>query len=117
VKGSELSVAIAKILDKKQAKDIKVLKIKDLTIVTDYIVIATGNSTTQVRALADEVEFRLKQDYNLAPTKVEGYERRNWILLDYDTVIVHVFLPEMRSYYNLDKLWSDGEEINVNLDD
>lgn len=117
MKGLELSTAVAKILDEKKAADVKVLKIQDLTIVTDYIVIATGNSTTQVKSLADEVEFKLKQLYSLEPTRVEGYESKNWILIDYDTVIVHIFHPEAREYYNLDKLWADGEEIAIDLKD
>lgn len=117
MKGLELSTAIAKILDTKKAHDVKVLKIEDLTIVTDYIVIATGTSTTQVKALADEVDFQLEKQYGMKPTRVEGYESKNWILMDYDTVIVHVFHPEARNYYNLDKLWADGEEIAINLED
>lgn len=115
MKGLELSTAIAKILDEKKTRDIKVLKIEDLTIVTDYIVIATGTSTTQVKSLADEVEFKLSTQYNMKPTRVEGYESKNWILMDYDTVIVHVFHPDARDYYNLDKLWADGEEIAIDL--
>ena len=115
MKGLELSTAIAKILDAKKAHDVKVLKIEDLTIVTDYIVIATGTSTTQVKALADEVEYQLETQHGMSPSRVEGYESKNWILMDYDTVIVHVFHPEARNYYNLDKLWADGEEIELNL--
>lgn len=116
MKGLELSTAIAKILDEKKAREIKVLKIEDLTIVTDYIVIATGTSTTQVKSLADEVDFKLNQLYSLQPTRVEGYESKNWILMDYDTVIVHIFHPEARDYYNLDKLWADGEEVVIDLE-
>ena len=115
MKGLELSTAIAKILDTKKAHDVKVLKIEDLTIVTDYIVIATGTSTTQVKALADEVEYQLETQHGMSPSRVEGYESKNWILMDYDTVIVHVFHPEARNYYNLDKLWADGEEIEIEL--
>lgn len=115
MRGLELSKAIAKILDEKKARDIKVLKIQDLTIVTDYIVIATGTSTTQVKALADEVEFKINEQYNLKPSRIEGYETQSWILIDYDTVIVHVFHPDARDYYNLDKLWADGEEIDIQL--
>ena len=106
MKGLELSTAIAKILDNKKAHDVKVLKIEDLTIVTDYIVIATGTSTTQVKALADEVEFQLETQHGMRPSRVEGYESKNWILMDYDTVIVHVFHPEARNYYNKGKWFS-----------
>ena len=116
MKGSELSRVIAKILDEKKASELKVLKIQDLTIVTDYIVIASGTSFTQVRSLADEVEFKLQEELGLSPSHMEGYDSRHWILLDYDTVIVHIFHPEARNYYNLDKLWADGEEVELNLE-
>ena len=114
--GLDLSKKIAGYLDNKKAQDVKIIKIDDLTVVTDYIVIATGTSTTQVKALADEVEYQLETQFSLSPSRVEGYESKNWILMDYDTVIVHVFHPEARNYYNLDKLWADGEEIELNLD-
>ena len=113
--GLELSGNIAKILDEKKARDLKVLKIQDLTVVTDYIVVATGTSTTQVKSLADEVEYKLNEQFGIKPTRIEGYESQSWILMDYDTVIVHVFTPDARDYYTLDKLWADGEEIAVEL--
>ncbi len=113
MKDLQLAQEIVKILDDKKANDIKVLKIEDLTVVTNYIVIATGNSTTQVRALSDEVDFKLKTEHNIMYSRIEGYDSKNWILVDYDTVILHVFLPDSRDYYNLDKLWADGQEIDI----
>ena len=115
MKGLELSKKIAGYLDTKKAKDIKIIKIDDLTVVTDYIVIATGTSTTQVKSLADEVDFMVDKELGKQPARVEGYESKNWILLDYETVIVHVFHPQAREYYNLDKLWADGTEIEFEL--
>lgn len=114
--GLELSKKIAGYLDTKKAKDIRIIKIDDLTVVTDYIVIATGTSTTQVKALADEVDFMADKELGIKPARVEGYESKNWILLDYETVIVHVFHPQAREYYNLDKLWADGTEIEFTLE-
>lgn len=111
--GLELSKKIAEYLEEKKAQDIKVIKIEDLTVVTDYIVVATGTSTTQVRSLADEVEFQVKAKLEIVPSRIEGYESQNWILIDYDTVIVHIFHPQAREYYNLDKLWADGVEIEI----
>ncbi len=111
--GLELSKKIAGYLDNKKAQDIKVIKIEDLTVVTDYIVIATGTSTTQVKALADEVDFMVEKELGIQPARVEGYESKNWILLDYETVIVHVFHPQAREYYNLDKLWADGTPVEI----
>lgn len=111
--GLELSKKIAGYLDNKKAQDIKIIKIDDLTVVTDYIVIATGTSTTQVKSLADEVDFMVNKELGIAPARVEGYESKNWILLDYETVIVHVFHPQAREYYNLDKLWADGTPVEM----
>ena len=113
--GLELSKKIAGYLDNKKAHDVKIIKIDDLTVVTDYIVIATGTSTTQVKSLADEVDFMVEKELEIKPARVEGYESKNWILIDYETVIVHVFHPQAREYYDLDKLWADGTEIEFEL--
>ena len=113
--GLELSKKIAGYLDAKKAKDIKIIKIDDLTVVTDYIVIATGTSTTQVKSLADEADYMVEKELGIKPARVEGYESKNWILIDYETVIVHVFHPQAREYYDLDKLWADGTEIEFEL--
>lgn len=110
-----LATEAAKALSSKKAQDIKVIKIRDLTVVTDYFVIASGTSTTQVKALAEEVEFKLAQQ-DIKPLRTEGYDSKNWILLDYGNVIVHVFYPESRDYYDLERLWADGEEIELALD-
>ena len=87
-----LAIEIAKILDKKKAHDVRVLKVESLTVLTDYFVIASGTSTTQVASLADEVEYELSQK-GLEPYSTEGYDSKNWVLLDYSNVIVHVFVP------------------------
>ena len=105
-----LAIEIAKILDKKKAHDVRVLKVESLTVLTDYFVIASGTSTTQVASLADEVEYELSQK-GLEPYSTEGYDSKNWVLLDYSNVIVHVFVPNTRTYYDLEHLWADGETI------
>ena len=107
-----LAIEIAKILDKKKAHDVRVLKVESLTVLTDYFVIASGTSTTQVASLADEVEFELSQK-GLEPYSTEGYDSKNWVLLDYSNVIVHVFVPNTRTYYDLEHLWADGEPIDI----
>ena len=108
----QLATAIAKVLDKKKASDVKVLKVRDLTVLTDYFVIATGTSSTHVKSLAEEVEFQLGEQ-GAKPLRTEGYDSKNWILLDYGTVIVHVFYPEARSFYDLEHLWADAEPVDV----
>ena len=105
----EISV---KALDSKRAEDIKVIGIRDLTVIADYFVIANGTSTTQTKALADEVEYKLKEN-GLMPLRIEGYQSANWIVLDYGSVVVHVFYKETRQFYNLERLWSDGEQIDI----
>ena len=112
MESKELAIRIAKILDKKMAEGLQVLSIRDLTVLADYFVIASGTSSTHVRSLADEVEFQLGQQ-GVEPQRVEGYEARNWILMDYGGVIVHIFYPEARSYYDLEHLWADAQPVDL----
>ena len=106
----ELANAIYEILDDRKANDVKVLHVEKKTVIADYFVLCTGNSSTQVKALADEVEYKTTLR-GKAPTNVEGKDNTAWIILDYDNVIVHVFSREAREYYNLDKLYSGNVEI------
>lgn len=103
---------IVKTLDRKKAQDVKVLKVTDLTILADYFIIANGGSTTQTKSLAGEVEFQLSQA-GVEPTRTEGYSSSEWIVLDYSDIIVHVFNKDSRDYYQLERLWADGEEVDV----
>ena len=107
-----LAIEIAKILDKKKAQDVRVLKLDSLTVLTAYFVIASGTSTTQVGSLADEVEYELSQS-GIESHTTEGFDSKNWVLLDYSSVIVHVFVPNTRTYYDLEHLWADGEPIDI----
>ena len=105
-----VSIAV-KALDNKKAEEIKVIKISELTVMADYFIIANGNTNTHVRALAEEVEYELSK----AGEQVRSIEGRStgWVLLDYSSVLVHVFTPRDREYYNLERLWQDGEEIDI----
>ncbi|MBQ2676028.1 MAG: ribosome silencing factor [Clostridia bacterium] len=106
-----LKIAV-KALDDKKAHDIKVIKVDDLTVLADYFVIATGNSNTQVRALADEVDYKLSES-GVQPHHIEG-KSSGWILLDYSSVVVHVFYKDAREFYSLERLWQDGTDVDVN---
>lgn len=106
-----LEIAV-KALDSKKAEDIQVIKIKDLSIIADYFIIADGTSSTQTRALADEVEFKLGES-GVKPRQVQGNNGSNWIVLDYSDIVIHVFSRDQREFYNLERLWSDGEQIDV----
>ena len=109
----DLAIQIAAILDKKKDTRVKVLRVHDLTVMADYFVIASGTSSTHVKSLAEEAEFQLKEQ-GIAPIRTEGFNTQNWFILDYGSVIVHVFSPDAREFYDLDHLWADGE--NVPLD-
>ena len=108
----ELAKEAAKILDSKKGIDIQAIGVREGTTLADYFVIAAGGSGTQVKALADEVEFQLKQ-LGISPNHIEGHRSNTWILLDYGNVVVHVFLKETRDFYDLERLWQDGEQIDL----
>jgi len=108
----ELVKAIAEILDSKKAIDITAIHTTEQTIITDYFLICSGTSTTHVKALAEELEFEMKKRHGILPKGVEG-RASGWILLDYGTVLVHVFMKEQREYYNLERLWEDSARVDV----
>lgn len=112
MKSLELAEHAVQVLDEKKAMDLKLIKIGDISVLADYFVIATGTSSTHVKSLADEVEFKLKEQ-GAEPVHKEGYRSDSWILLDYSNVVVHVFTAESRSFYDLDRLWRDGESIDI----
>lgn len=112
MKELDIAKAAVRALDSKKAEEMEVIHITELTIIADYFVLASANSSTQVKALADEVEFQLKQA-GVEPLHIEG-RATGWIVLDYGAVVVHVFHKEQRAYYQLDRLWTDGEKLDVN---
>jgi ribosome-associated protein len=103
---------IVKALDSKRAEDIQTIKIGDLTIIADYFIIANGTSNIHTKSLAEEVEFKMTQN-GAEPLRTEGYQGQNWIVLDYGDVVVHVFYKETRDQYNLERLWSDGTQVDI----
>ena len=112
MEAKELMENIVKGLDSKKAKDIRAIRIGDLTILGEYFVIATGTSSTQVKMLADEVDYQLGEK-GVQPHRVEGYHSENWIILDYTDVIVHIFHEDTREFYDLERLWADGEKVDL----
>lgn len=101
----------ANALNSKKARNLSAIKVDELTALTQYFLIASATSTTHVRALADEVEDKLKEN-GLTVHHIEG-KTTGWIALDYESVIVHVFTPDQREFYDLDRMWADGEVINL----
>jgi len=108
---ADLKLAI-KCAQDKQAIDLTVLDLRNASAFTDFFIVCTGANTKQVQAIADAVEAGLKVDGQKAAL-VEGYNRGEWILLDYFTFIVHVFLPAQRTFYGLERLWGGAESIEV----
>ena len=103
---------IAKVLDEKKAVDIVAIKTEEVTIVSDYFIIASGTSNTHAKSLADDVEYEIKTRFNIDPEHIEG-RATGWILLDYGTVLVHVFTQDNREYYNLERLWADASSVDL----
>lgn len=108
----ELAEQITIILDAKKARNIKMLKVEEQTILADYFIICCGTSNTQIRALAGEVEEKLGE-IGITPHHIEGYNEGSWVILDYSSVIVHIFNRESRDFYNLEKLWGDAEDVDL----
>ena len=110
------SLAIAKkmisILDEKDAKGIKLLHVEDQTVLCDYFIICNGNSNTQIKAYAGELEYKMELS-GVTPRNIEGYAEATWIVMDYGCVIVHIFNRETRMFYDLEKLWSDSTEVDI----
>ena len=94
----------------KKGYDVKILDLRNLTTIADYFVICTGDSDTQVKAIADDVDKRM-MDEGVRSWHTEGYRSLNWVLIDFVDIVVHVFKKESREHYNLEKLWGDAPTV------
>ena len=95
----------------KKAENLRLLDVRGLSSLTDYLLIVSGRSDRQVEAIAEAIRLGMKKDRELLPLAVEGLKEGNWVLIDYGDVVVHVFLEETRQYYELERLWSDVPRI------
>lgn len=101
-------------LEDKKAKDIQILDLRHLpNAVCAYFIVATGDSTTQVKALCDSVYDKVYKESNEKPWHIEGEQNAEWVLVDYSDVVCHIFLPEVREFYGLESLWADAEITHV----
>ena len=107
----ELALKAVKILDDKKAEDLRLFHIEEHTVIADYFVVATGTSSTHVKALADEVEYELSK-LGVEVDHIEG-RATGWILLDYGTVVINVMDAKNRDFYGLDHTWNDGKELDI----
>ena len=111
MKAEEIIRIAANALNEKKALQLNAVRIAELTVLTEYFIMATATSATHVRALADEVEEKLKTQ-GVEPQHIEG-RATGWIVMDYGSVIVHIFNREQRAFYDLDKMWADGEPVDL----
>lgn len=108
----ELAVLLARALDSKKGGDIKVLKTEGVTTLADYFVICTATSNTQVKAMSDACEEAAEKNGERAH-HIEGHRGGTWLLMDFSSVVVHVFTDEARKFYDLERLWGDAEEMDI----
>ena len=108
----EIALECVRALDAKKGRDIKLLETGELTTLADYFVICSATSTTQIKALADACEKALK-DAGEPPHHIEGHRGGTWILLDFSSVVVHIFNEEARKFYDLERLWSDAVPMDL----
>ncbi|NLM75391.1 MAG: ribosome silencing factor [Clostridiaceae bacterium] len=115
-KSQNILTTAVKVLSDKKAKDIKVIDISKLTAIASYFVIASGTSALHVKSLADNVEEKLSET-EVYPLKIEGYNSARWILMDYNDIVIHIFHEEDRAYYDLERLWQDGQEVYIDVEE
>lgn len=100
-------------IDDKKGGNTRILDISAITTISDYFIVTSGNNYNQVRAIADNVEEELLKKHGMRPERVEGYNNGEWILLDYIDYVIHVFDREQRLFYDIERIWIDGKEIEV----
>ena len=109
-------MAAARVAAENNGRDIVVLDMRELTKIFDYFVIATGTSRRQLHALSEEIDHKLEDDLADHRSGIEGYRESRWILLDYGTVVIHLFDPEMRKFYALEDLWAGAAHVELPAD-
>ena len=113
VRGHDLAIAIARIIEETRGKDIRILDLRSVTEVFDYFVIATGSSRRQMHAVSDEIERVVKAEWGDEKRGIEGYDESRWIVLDYGDVIVQLFDTDSRQYWDLEHLWGDAKRVDL----
>ena len=109
---AEIAGIAARALDGKKARDVKILKTAEQTVIADYFVICNGTSSTHIKALVDEVDRKLSEAGE-PPIRREGMRSDIWVLMDFGSLVVHVFTAEARKFYDLERLWQDGHQVNL----
>ena len=108
----KLAETMCEVLYQKKAEDILSIDIGEKSVVADYFIVCSGRNNIMVKALSDELEFKLKGE-GVAPYGISGYDSASWILLDYGSVVVHIFLEDTRAFYSLERLWGDAPRMEI----
>lgn len=112
MESKEQVLSLCEVLYNKKAQDIVAIRVEDKTIIADWFVICSGRAIPQVKALCDEVEEKAPE-FGLTLRRREGYSEGRWIVLDYATLLVHLFIPDERKYYNMERLWMDDPQDSI----
>jgi ribosome-associated protein len=112
----QLALAAARVAAENNGRDIVILDMRHLTPIFDYFVLATGTSRRQLHAISEEIDHKLEDEMHDHREGIEGYQESRWILLDYGTVVIHLFTEETRAYYALEQLWSDARPVEMPAD-
>ena len=110
MESKELAILAARAMDERRGTKITVLKVEDLSTITDYFVVGTGASRVQTRAMSDNIEDELEKA-DIRPNRIEGLQEGRWILMDYGQVIIHIFQEDERNFYSLERLWADAPSL------
>lgn len=110
-----LARRIAEVADGRKARDILALDLRGIVGYTDFLVICSGGTERQVKAIHDAIHLQLKQELGLLPGRVEGLQQANWVLMDYLDCIAHIFTPDTRDYYRLEMLWGEAPRLDLGL--
>ncbi len=111
ITSKQLAISVCKALADKRGKDIVALYVREKTDLCDYFIIASGSNAPQIKALGERVEELVERDLGVLPTRTEGVRDGRWAVVDYGDVIVHIFNDETRLFYHLERLWTDGENL------
>lgn len=111
-KSLQLAIAAARTADENRGQDVLVLDVRELTSIFDYFVIASGTSRRQIHAMSEDIDDKLEKELGDERMGIEGYAESNWVLLDYGSVVIHLFDEETRQYFALEDLWADGKKVD-----
>jgi len=106
-----LAFKIAKLINEKKGENILIINMRDVSIICDYFIITNGTSRIHNKAIANYIELTLKNEHEIKQKKIQGKQDGGWLLMDYGGIVIHIFLDNLRDYYNLEELWKDGELI------